>query len=38
MDFKSLMERDGFIVVKNVFSKKDVLKLRDLLKSQLEKS
>lgn len=37
MDYKSLMEREGFIIIKNVFSEKEVLKLKDLLKSQLEK-
>ncbi len=37
MDYKSLMDRDGFIIIKNVFSEKEVLKLKDLLKSQLKK-
>ena len=36
MDYKSLMERDGFILVKNVFSREEIINLKDLLKSQID--
>ena len=36
MNFRSQIDRDGFIVVNDVFSKKEVIKIRSIIKTKLE--